>query len=109
MKIKSEYVPNITRSDLFMVFRGGSLHRLETIGGVAFYNKKELISYTQGSESDWVSDITGPICYKQISRGHYDFCLQKIMKNLIPFYCLIYLINERSEWTLASMPFIEQE
>lgn len=105
MKVRSEYVQNITYSNLFVTFRGSALHRLETLGGVAFYNKRDLISYTQGNDSDWVSDIFGPTCYKQISRGHYELCLEKIDEKLIPFYCLIYLINERSEWMLASTPW----
>lgn len=105
MKIKSEYVQNVTANPLFVLFGSGMLHHLETIGGVAFHNKKELITYTQGFECDWVSNITGPIQYKKLSCGHYEFCLEILEENMIPFFIQIYLVNERSEWILATTPW----
>jgi hypothetical protein len=101
MKVKNDYVKNNMNERLFRGYN--DTDTMEIIGGVSFYNKRDLITYTQDEECDWVSNITGPVKYKNLSDFDYEECLLILSLNKIPFYICLYLITKNKEWFLSNI------
>jgi len=103
MKIKNEYSQNIMNSEFLNKY--SIFDFIELIGGISFYNKKDLIKYTQGQESDWITDITGPIEYKNLSNWEYEECITILQTNKTPFYFSAYLVtDEQKDWVMLNNP-----